>query len=243
MRFEFETAFFGIDTDIKRNHSNLKRFRNLSTLLWLFPIVIWSSCQTSVKPSEQRSKIERHFFDEYKDTLVKVTALNSALNTNFKQLELGKPIGVSGTPHWLVTVGGWYINDKNIVLQGSAFKPESAYPIRNTEVEFRGSFTGIALFNEETNEYSWLIEPENHTTGLKYQRTKNYHLLVLNEDNEALEFREITTAKSIKITPEFPIIEWSVNSSDDEIIALLQQGSQTTVKSYAIASLLSEQPE
>lgn len=206
-------------------------------------MVIWSSCQTSVKPTEQRSKKERHFFNEYKDTLVKVGALNSALNTNFKMPELGKPIGVSGTPNWLITVGGWYINDRNIVVQGSAFKPESSYPVRNTEVEFKGSFNGIALYNQETDEYSWLIEPKNHTTGLKYQRTKNYHLLVLSEDDNALVFREITTGKSININPELPILEWSASNREDEIIVLLSSDSNHTVNSYSISDLLSEQPK
>lgn len=188
--------------------------------------------------TEPEKKKTRHFFNEYKDTLIKVDALNRSLETNFKFNSLGKPIGVSGTPYWLVTVGGWHINDRNILLQGEAFRQGNPFypnPVRNTEVEFKGPFTGLILFNQETGAYRWVIPNTNSREGLKYQRTKDFHLLVLEESDTTLRFYEITSNTAFEVSPSEQIAEWSVNDQTNEIVLFVGTEDKMDVVKYSIA--------
>ena len=221
----------------------------MKTLLFhvlLIGSLFYVGCKSAVKGERKETTSERHFFAEYKDTAITIANINTALKTVFTAQELGKPIGVSGTDSWLITVGGWYLNDRNILVQGTAFKKGNRFfpkPLRNTEVEFKGPFAGIIGFNKSTRTYHWVLPPNEIDDGLKYQRTENYHLLGLTESEKRLVFSEIVSGKQLEIDPENPIIEWSVAEPSDEIVLMERVGESFQVTSNSISNLLlSAQP-
>lgn len=221
----------------------MTRLARVSVYCIVLLITIWMlGCSTEdPRTSVVDNVVERTFFTEYRDTLVKLDELNKQLQTDFKTTSLGKPIGISGTDYWLITVGGWKLNDRNILLQGTALEEgNSLYPspLRNTEVEFTGPFAGLIRFRSESNAYDWIIEPGIEMGGMKYQRTMKYHLIVLSESNTKLEFLEITSNKRFDVIPERKIVEWAVNDASDQLILMLDEGWKMKCEQLSIEKLV-----
>lgn len=201
------------------------------------------SCGTGIKQDSAASDAKSFYLSDYNDTLVNLQRLNAELATDFNSKSLGKPIGVSGTANWLVTVGAWKLNDRNILLQGNAFKEGNNFfpnPKRNTEVEFSGPFSGLIKYNSENGKYVWVYRPERDFESLKYQRTANFHLVVVSENSTSLEFIEVGSNAPISVTAEGEIIEWSVNDMSDEVVMLIRKGENVSVEKRAIATMLRE---
>lgn len=138
-------------------------------------------------------------------------------------------------------MGGWKLNDRNILLQGEAFKEGNQFypnPKRNTEVELNGPFRGLINYNSTSGLYTWLIAPDKEIETLKYQRTERFHLVVLSEDDRKLEFTEISGDNRFLITSKSEILDWSVNNHSNEIILLLDSAGDTRVQQYQIVELI-----
>lgn len=222
-----------------------KSFNYVSIMILLIMVLI--ACGGEVKNvqlNDHKGTKEVSYFDAYKDTLVRLSDLNAELGTEYNIISLGKPVGVLGTPYWLITVGGWTLNNRNIQIQGSKFEEGNRFypnPIRKTEVEFVGSITGIIRFDQVTKEYIWLLKDVD-LNFFTYQRTDNYHLLVLNEDRSGLDFIEVTTGKRIDLQPnEGELEDWSLNEMTDELIFLTQVGNkdEMNVDSFRLSELTS----
>ena len=133
-------------------HLRLRRWLSFAyrpLAVFVFSILLFSCNSEKNRHAEEEGSI-MSTFSLYKDTLVNLHDLNTALGTEFNSKSLGKPIGISGTSQWLITVGGWKLNDRNILLQGNSFREGNQFfpnPMRNTEVEFNGPFGGLIKYD------------------------------------------------------------------------------------------------
>lgn len=209
-------------------------------------LLVHVSCQDTPMGSQVTTatpRSARTLFTSYTDSLISIKAINAALGTDYSVIDLGRPIGVSGTSFWLVTVGGWHLNNRNILLQGTAFKESSSFypnPARKTEVEFEGPFTGLIRYDESSGQYSWLIQPGNLISEFKYQGTEDHDLIVLNETDNRLEFLDIGTQLGFSIKDESAkILDWSLDKSTNAVVVLMK-GSNSEVETniFPIDSML-----
>ena len=218
----------------------------LNHVLVLVLFVLLFGCgktETTNYQNPQSTIDKRSYFSDYRDSLISVEAINSALDTKFKLLDLGRPIGVSGTPYWLITVGGWQLNNRNILLQGTAFRLSSDFypnPVRKTEVEFEGPFTGLIRYDEVKNVYNWLFPSGNLVTGFKYQGTQDFDLIVLSETEASLDFLDVGSQQSFSVSDNSgKILDWSLDKISNSVVVLFgdDSGRTSTVK-FQIISLL-----
>lgn len=186
---------------------------------------------------------EKVLFTAYSDSLISVAAINKSLGTDYSILDLGRPIGVSGTTFWLITVGGWHLNNRNILLQGTAFKESSTFypnPSRKTEVEFEGPFSGLIRFDENSEQYSWLIEPGGMVNEFNYQGTLDYDLIILSESENGLQFLDVGTGKSFWVKDESKkMLDWSLDKNTNTVVVLsTTQSSEVETNIFPIDSML-----
>jgi hypothetical protein len=158
-------------------------------------------------------------------------------------MDLGKPIGVSGTPYWLITIGGWKMNNRNILLQGTTFRLSSKYypnPVRKTEVEFEGPFTGLIKYNEQEELYSWLLRSGNLISDFKYQDTKDYDLIITDESEDHLDFLDIASQQSFTINEDLEsILDWSLDKASNSVVILFaDEHGEASIRQMQIDSLL-----
>lgn len=203
--------------------SGIKQLVLVIWCLWLFTACSKNDAPT--KPNNSAFK-ERVSFKSYKDTLVKIASINQQLGSDFDSDALGQPIGVMGTPFWLITVGSWYMNDRNILVQGSAFRIGNAFypnPIRKVEVEFKGPFAGVIKYDSKTDQYDWLLESGIERSSFEYQRTATRHLLITERLENGLRLVDVASEKELLLNASSGnLIDWSLNEELEKVIFLIK---------------------
>ena len=196
-------------------------------------VIFISSCTGESEQVQQKQKESDKgmSFFAYHDTLMKVESLNQQLETNFTPSQLGQPIGVMETPFWLITVGPWHMNNRNILVQGSVFQlgnPFYPNPIRKVEVEFEGPFEGVVKYDGKTDLYSWLVQPAETQPAFEYQRTVRRHLLIVGRTENGIRLVDIASAREVVVEgSQGNLIDWSMNEEAETIIFMLKSDTQT----------------
>ncbi|MBI1289536.1 MAG: hypothetical protein GC178_18365 [Flavobacteriales bacterium] len=196
--------------------------------LLLLCVAMLSSCsEKGVRKEEETA--ERHTrisFLAYTDSLISVETINQRLGTDFTPSSLGRPIGVSGTPYWIITVGPWYMNNRNILVQGTSFESGNPFypnPIRKVEVEFEGPFTGVIKYDQEKDTYSWLLPKGVEYQSFDYQRTAKRHLFILERSTNGLRLVDVGSGKELEVTsPNGELLDWSLNEEAETMVFLMK---------------------
>ena len=214
----------------------------------LVGMVISSCSDVSRKPDADSGKTtDKMSFLAYRDTLIKTQSLNQQLNTNYSPSELGQPIGVMETPYWLITVGPWRMNNRNILVQGTAFRignPFYPNPIRKVEVEFEGPFSGVIRYDEQTDTYGWLIKPDVGFSTFDYQRTLSKHLLITERMENGLRLVDVGTGKELVLSNEKgKVIDWSMNETKESVVFLTERDSvgNLSIEEFDLNELLAHE--
>lgn len=214
----------------------------------LLGMVISSCSDVSRKPDAKSGKTANKVsFLAYQDTLLKIQSLNQQLNTNYSPSQLGQPIGVMETPYWLITVGPWRMNNRNILVQGTAFQignPFYPNPIRKVEVEFEGPFSGVIRYDERTDTYGWLIRPGVELPTFDYQRTLSKHLLITERMENGLRLVDVGTGKELVLSSENgKVIDWSMNETKESVVFLTDQDSvaNLSIEEFDLNELLTHE--